>query len=302
MIKIVKDIKDAEYITHAGKFHSDEIFGTVLLEKIFGEIKLIRLPEVNENDVKNKFVFDIGGGKFDHHQLGGNGERESGIKYASFGLLWKKYGKEYLKKINANNIEDCFVMFDKNFVEYIDADDNGQVKYENIDINLVTLPSIIGSFNPNWDENIEPDECFEKAIQFAKIVFDKKMQSIISKCNAKKFVEEAIEKSENGILILEKFMPYKEFLLESKNEKASKILYAVFKSNRKGYTIQAIPKKIGSFENRKKFPDNWCGLRDEELQKVTGVKTATFCHNAGFICVTDEFEDALKLARMAVEN
>ena len=103
-------------------------------------------------------------------------------------------------------------------------------------------------------------------------------------------------------MILDKFMPYQEFVLESTNPKAQNILYAVFKSNRKGYTIRAIPKELGSFANRKKFPDSWCGLRNEELQKVTGVSTATFCHNAGFICVADNLEDALKLAELAVRN
>ena len=90
-------------------------------------------------------------------------------------------------------------------------------------------------------------------------------------------------------------------LLKSKNPKAEQILYAVFKSNRSGYTIRAIPKEQGSFKNRKKFPDKWCGLRNEELQHVTGVKTATFCHNAGFICVAEQLEDAMKLAKLAVE-
>ncbi len=300
MIKIVKNIEDAGFVTHAGKFHADEVFATILLEKIYDKINLIRLPEVDGINLDKKFVYDIGGGKFDHHQIGGNGQRNSGIKYAAFGLVWKEFGRKYLQKKQVNNIEECFNMFDKNFVQFIDAGDNGQIKYENIDINLVTLSDIIEGFNPNWNEDTDPDEKFTDALQIAKKVFDNKIESIISKCNAKKFVEQAIENSENGIMILDKFMPYQEFILESNNGKAGKILYVVFKSNRKGYTIKAVPKKIGSFENRKSFPKEWCGLRNEELQTVTGVKTATFCHNMGFICVANEFEDALKLAKMAV--
>lgn len=300
MIKIVKNIEDAGFVTHAGKFHADEVFATILLEKIYDEINLIRLPEVDGINLNKKFVYDIGGGKFDHHQIGGNGQRNSGIKYAAFGLVWKEFGRKYLQKKQVNNIEECFNMFDKNFVQFIDAGDNGQIKYENIDINLVTLSDIIEGFNPNWNEDTDPDEKFTEALQIAKKVFDNKIESTISKCNAKRFVEQAIENSENGIMILDKFMPYQEFILESNNEKAGKILYVVFKSNRKGYTIKAVPKKMGSFENRKSFPKEWCGLRNEELQTVTGVKTATFCHNMGFICVANEFEDALKLAKMAV--
>lgn len=302
MINIIKNFEEANFVTHAGKFHADEIFATILLEEIYGEINLIRLPEVDGLNLDNKFVYDIGGGEFDHHQIGGNGQRNSGIKYAAFGLVWKAFGRKFLEQKNANNIEDCFYMFDKNFVQFIDAGDNGQIKYENIDIKLVTLSDVIEGFNPNWNEDIDSDEKFKEALQIAKKIFNNKIESTIAKCDAKKFVEQAIEKSENGIMILDKFMPYQEFVLESTNPKAQNILYAVFKSNRKGYTIRAIPKELGSFANRKKFPDTWCGLRNEELQKVTGVSTATFCHNAGFICVADNLEDALKLAELAVRN
>ena len=47
------------------------------------------------------------------------------------------------------------------------------------------------------------------------------------------------------------------------------------------------------------MPIDWRGKRDEELQKVTGIKTARFCHNAGFICSLEKKEDAIKLAELA---
>ena len=43
MIKITKNIDEAEFITHRGNFHADEVFATVLLHKIFKNIKLYRL-------------------------------------------------------------------------------------------------------------------------------------------------------------------------------------------------------------------------------------------------------------------
>ena len=146
-IELTNDVKKANAITHRGCFHADEIFATILLEEIYGEINLIRLPEVDGLNLDNKFVYDIGGGEFDHHQIGGNGQRNSGIKYAAFGLVWKAFGRKFLEQKNANNIEDCFYMFDKNFVQFIDAGDNGQIKYENIDIKnrnrlIIYLPSI----------------------------------------------------------------------------------------------------------------------------------------------------------------
>ena len=71
MINIVRNLDNANFVTHAGKFHADEIFATILLEEIYGEINLIRLPEVDGLNLDNKFVYDIGGGEFDHHQIGG---------------------------------------------------------------------------------------------------------------------------------------------------------------------------------------------------------------------------------------
>ena len=92
MINVVKDFDEAKYVTHAGKFHADEVFGTIVLEKVFGNIDIIRLPEVDAFNLDGKLVFDIGGDKFDHHQIGGNGKRQNGIMYAAFGLLWKEFG------------------------------------------------------------------------------------------------------------------------------------------------------------------------------------------------------------------
>ena len=302
MIVITKNTEEATFITHSGKFHADEIFGTILLEKIYKDINLARVPETNNINIQSKIVYDIGGGKFDHHQSGGNGQRANGIKYAAFGLLWKEYGKKLLASMYADNIDDCYNMFDKNFVQFIDAVDNGQLELNKIDIKVVTVSDIIEGMNPNWDEEIDSDIKFEDALNIARQIFDNKIHSTIAKCKAKKYVEEAIENSTNGIMILDRYMPYQEFVLESQNEKSKDILYAVFKSNRGGYNVRAISKEVGSFESRKKFPQSWAGLRNEDLQKITGVNTATFCHNACFICVADTFEDAVKLAELAVEN
>ena len=117
---------------------------------------------------------------------------------------------------------------------------------------------------------------------------------------AKKQVEQAIDESKDGIMILERNIPWKEFLLNSEQEKAKQINYVVFPSNRGGYNVYAVPLEIGSFENRKTLPQSWRGKRDKELQEITGVKTARFCHNAGFLCCSETMEDAITLAYKAI--
>lgn len=302
MIKLVKDINEASFITHSGKFHADEVFSSVLLEKIYKDIALIRLPEVDNIDVENKIIYDIGGGRFDHHQPGGNGQRNNGFKFAAFGLLWNEYGKKYLETITDQDVDTCFQIFDKSFVQFIDASDNGQIDFNSVNIKVISVSDVIEKFNPKWDEEIDSDISFEKALIIAREIFDENIKSAIAKCKAKKYVDEAIENANDGIMILPEYMPYEEFVHESKNEKAKDILYVVFKSNRGGYNARCISIKDGSFECRKRFPESWAGHRNEALQEVTGVISATFCHNARFICSATDMEGAIKLAKIAVNN
>ena len=297
-IKITKNIEEANCITHSGTFHCDEVFSTVLFSKILPEVIVCRTPEV-EQVRDNQYVYDIGGGELDHHQFGGNGERENGVKYSSCGLVWRKFGKDVIKKYTDEKIDEVWKKLDKDLVQYIDAGDNGQIPTIDLDYKLVQLAGIISAFNPNWDEEVDPDDKFIEAVKFANVVFENSIKSTISKVKAKEEVELAINNSKDGIMVLNKYLPWKETLLESDNEKAKLINFAVFPSNRGGYNVYTVPIQAGSFESRKLLPEEWAGLRDEELQKVTNVKTASFCHNKRFICVAGTKEDALKLAKMA---
>lgn len=94
-IVITENVEEADLITHNGTFHSDEVFSTVFLLKLassysleepliqVGDIvlekskqylKLCRTSNIS-GDIKG-IVYDVGHGKFDHHQPGGNGEEK----------------------------------------------------------------------------------------------------------------------------------------------------------------------------------------------------------------------------------
>lgn len=298
-IKIVKNVADANCITHSGTFHADEIFATLILSKILPEIRLIRLPEAKEKYGDNVLVYDIGAGKYDHHQFGGNGQRENGIKYAACGLIWKDFGRKLLEKYEVEDIEYTWKYIDKNLIQFIDSNDNGQLPKLQVEYRNVHLSYMISMFNPRWDEEVDSDDKFLEALNFANLFFDEFLIDTFSKMKAKKQVDQAINDSKDGIMILEKCVPWKEFVLNSENEKAKDINFIVFPSKRGGFNVYAVPLELGSFENRKSLPQSWRGKRDEELQEVTGVKGARFCHNAGFICSTETKEAALELAYKA---
>ena len=84
--------------THSGSFHADEVFALATLRLHFGVIGIIRTRDPEELaacdlriDVGRKY--DPESGDFDHHQ-GDAGERANGIRYASFGLVWKSFGAQ----------------------------------------------------------------------------------------------------------------------------------------------------------------------------------------------------------------
>ena len=78
--------------THGGIFHADEVFATALLRMIDPSFYIERQKDRNY-EVPNKediLVFDIGLGKYDHHQENAL-FRENGKKYSSVGLILKDF-------------------------------------------------------------------------------------------------------------------------------------------------------------------------------------------------------------------
>lgn len=298
-IEIVSNEEEANFITHSGTFHADEVMATIILANKFGNIKLFRTNKVTREDA---FVYDIGYGKFDHHSIEFNEARSNGIKYASCGLVWKAYGKDIISKLGNYDIDLLHENVDKNLIMDIDRDDNGQALLNEPEVKRQAVPNLISYFNPNWDDLSSETEYFLKAVSFASEIFNNYLSTIISKEKARNKVERKIEESENGIMILDEYMPWKDIVLTSKNAKASNILYTIFPSKRGGYNVVATPKENNSFEQRKAFPESWGGKENKELQDITGVSGITFCHKGLFLCACNSLDDAIKIANISIKN
>ena len=292
MINIVKSLEEADYITHAGNFHADDVFANVFLEKLYNDIKLIRLKEYTDDG--SKLAYDIGMGKFDHHQRRYDKKRENGVHYCSFGLLWQEYGKEYLKKIKVEDIDNTFKVFDYLLVNMIDAFDNGEFSIES-NFNVYTISTLIELFRPKYDEHKDENECFLDAINFARIIFDLIMKEAISKVKVIKVIQEKVSTINDRILILDEFIPYEFAILELGLD----IDFVVYPSNRGGYAAHTVPTHYKGFNPKVPFKKEWAGLRDYELQKVSGVKTSRFCHNKLFLVTADTLEDTIKLVYLS---
>lgn len=298
MMNITKNATQATAITHGGVFHADEVLATVILSKVFENLVVCRTFKAPDEVSKDVIVYDIGLGEFDHHQKGGNGTRENGVPYAACGLIWKEFGHKIVA--DTCNPELVWNLIDRDLIQGVDATDNGAMPRTPYPAHAMSISNAVSGFNPTWDSSEDSDDAFVRAVAFAEVVFDSTLSNAISKAKAQKIVDEAIDVSEGKIMVLNQFVPWQEFLFSSTSEKAEGIQFVVFPSNRGGYNWQCVPDSLGSFGQRKAVPTKWKGLRDLDLQKVTGVATASFCHPAGFIGGATTFEDALALAKIAV--
>ena len=279
--------QNATAFTHSGKFHADDVFSAALLLYLNPEITITRGSRVPEDF--DGIVFDIGRGRYDHHQKDSR-VRENGIAYAAFGLLWEELGAEILG-------EELADKFDESFVQPLDNNDNTGEKNE--------LASLIGNFNPTWDAEGSNDEAFFQAVSVAGMILENKFDRYRGNERADKRVEEIYERhmqafydrekhcEDAKILILPEFVPCQKFLSETP------IAFVIFPSNRGGYCIQP-QKKEYSMNYKCCFPSEWLGLESRELAEATGLKSAVFCHKGGFLMTTGTLEDAEEACRISI--
>ena len=297
MITLVKDINEADGITHNGTMHADEVFATAFLSLYFGNFKVSRVSEVPKDISTNTIIYDIGKGKFDHHQTDAR-IRDNGIKYSSFGLLFEEYGLSYLKKLKLKNTKAIYNYLVKDFIEAIDAIDNGIFPEIKSIYKIKTVSDVIKIFNPSYGSNDKEDEQFIKAVSLAESILTEELKNVIGKVEAGTKVKKLLNKTKGPILILDEYLPYEETVLTSLSGK--KILFAIYPSNRGGYGIKTIPISTTDKTSRVYFPKEWGGLTNDALEKVTGIKGSLFCHTNRFLMTASDLDTAKKLAELAI--
>lgn len=289
-------MNDKTIATHDGSFHADDVFSLAAIKCLFPSFKLIRTRDSALID-KADIVIDVGGDydpnrdRFDHHQRGGAGERENGIPYSSFGLIWQKYGLEICQ-----GNQDVANAVDAGLVSTIDAIDCGHVEgvYKGI-----SLSQTISMFNPTWQEESHFDSCFDEAVDFASRVLTRFIASANGGISAKVIVAKAIEDAADPrVIVLERYTPWKR-TVHALSEEA---LYMVYPSQTGQWRIQTVPVEPGSFEDRRSLPKPWAGLSGEALKDVTGIDDAMFCHNGLFIAGAESFESTMRMASIALQE
>ena len=264
-------------LTHNGRFHADDVFSAALLKILNPDIHISRVAAVP--DGFDGLVFDLANSEFDHHNSNLK-YRDNGIPYASFGLLWHEYGSMLVSETAAK-------AFDESFIQPLDLQDNQGGN------NL--LCRVVTQANPKWDSTTDPDECFFKAVDFAKFVLLNEIESINSAERASSIVKDALASSKNGVVNLSVGVPWKSILIPEP------VYFVIYPSARGGFNAQAVPKSIGSNECKIYFPEYWRG-HTTDLKNIAGITDLTFCHNSGYLISANTRSAANEACEVAIKS
>ncbi len=287
-------------ITHDDRFHADDVFTMATLRILFGD-RITEVVRTRDEAIiqTGDIVFDVGNvydpetDRFDHHQKEGAGTRENGVPYASFGIVWKKYGEKICGS------EDAAKLVDAKIIQPIDAGDNGYpfYTYTQDGVEEYKLNNMVAAFGATWKEEEHYDEAFMEVVDIAEKILRREITIAKHKIEAIPLVESAYQNSaDKSVVVLDQYYPWSQVI-----ERYPEVLFVISPSKDGGlWRVNAVQDEM--FVNRKDFPQEWAGLREDKLPEVSGVVDATFCHRKLFLAVARSREGAIALAKKAINT
>jgi uncharacterized UPF0160 family protein len=308
-------------VTHNGKFHADDAWAVAVLFVLYPDSELVRTrdPAVIAT---GDFVIDVGGvwdpatGRFDHHQKGFSGARQTGVPYASAGLVWREYGARCVAALaarhtghepDASTAREIAYAIDADVVQYLDLADVGAARSAP---GGYGLSAVIAGFNPNWldEERLGYGDAAEdyRLAQFRRamaLLTDVLVNAVKYRIGALLALEQVrnAELLERGrVLYLRNgALPWTQVV----RREMPKVLFVISHHlSEQQYMLHTVPANPDDFTARADLPAAWAGLRGADLAAVTGVPDATFCHNGRFIAAAKSFEGIRTMAEQALRE
>ncbi len=285
-------IPDAENIiprscgTHDGTFHADEVTACALL-LCTGRIDQDKIIRTRDLEIlKNcEYVCDVGGRyipekkRFDHHQVDYKGIMSSA------GMIL-----EYLRSTGSFSSKE-YEFLNNSLVKGVDAHDNG--KDPQIP-GFCSFSHIISNFGPiAYDANSEEQTtAFFEAVSFAKGHIERLLKRFQYNQSSRDDVIKAMALGRD-CLIFDRPLPWIDLFFELDGLRHPATF--VIMPSGKHWKLRGIPPSLDErMKVRIPLPEEWAGLLDEDLKKVSGVDGALFCHKGRFISVWETKDDALK--------
>lgn len=279
---------------HSGPFHADEVTACALL--VFCDLvdrdRIVRTREPARLE-QCQFVCDVGREynpetlRFDHHQ------KEYTGPYSSAGMVL-----EYLEKKEI--LAKGFAHFlRREFVHGVDEWDNGRASPK---WGFSDFSQVVDSYVPNEHDvsDAEMDEAFHAALDFVCGFLERlgNRFEYLSKCT--ELVQGVMDQMDE-CLVFESSHSWLEpfFALGGESHPAKFVIMPMGGH----WKLRAIPPTYERrMEVRCPLPKAWAGLSGEELQAVSAISGAIFCHKGCFISGWKTKEDALKALKHTIEG
>jgi uncharacterized UPF0160 family protein len=272
--------------THDGTFHADEITACALL-LLFGLIDLDKVDRTRDPEALDacEYVCDVGGiydpsiKRFDHHQADYQGE------LSSAGMVMR-----YLRDKGVIDIE-IYLFFNRSLILGIDAHDNGRMTSES---GTCTFSQVVSNFVPPVYDAPPPDQnaAFFQALEFVVGHLRRLLERYLYIQRCREDVADVMRQNK-PYLLFEKAVPWIESFFDLGGEKHP-AQFVVMPSGGH-WKLRGIPPSTDQrMKVRIPLPEEWAGLRDEELVKVSGIPGAIFCHKGRFISVWQTREDVMQ--------
>lgn len=289
--------------THDGSFHADEVFAIAALGLLGEPLEVVRTRDRDllagaDLRVDVGFRYEPEAGDFDHHQREFDAVRENGVGYASFGLIWREFGVRV-----CDGDQEVADAIEESLVQSVDANDTGQQISQSLieGVRPMTVNGVVGGFNSRWDEKLTSDEereRFDAAVALASGILAREIASAAAGRRAVRIVRDAIAAADDPrLVVLADNVPWKQVVVTE----APDALYVIY-PKRQGFGLETVPVGLGTFENRRDLPAEWAGLENAELEQITGVGDALFCHAKRFLAVAKSREGIEQLAALALEH
>ena len=287
MFKKLINKNEVNIVVHGGCFHADDVACIALLKLVHNEVNVIRKFKVDVDTETADYILDIGRVDkvtenqviLDHHQTPELIEGTE-VKHCAF------------SKLTERMIDPDNVLFKKHLynalVLPVAAQDNGQNYSE---LGLVPSPlTFVNAMGLSWkDDQKLNDQRFGEVVNMAMMVIKNIIKTIEDKIEAVDEVTAAIRKMEGGVLVLDRYLPWVDSVIEYNNGEP-KVKLVIYPSNRGGFNIQVVPIKGGSFESWLKIP--------EEVANLEGCSGQAH----GAFAFFDSVEHAVEAARKIVKD
>lgn len=328
--------------THDGNFHADEVLACALLRRLpaWTDACIVRTRDPSVLATCDAVV-DVGGVydpatmRYDHHQRGFAETLDAAIhdrvKLSSAGLVYKHHGREVIRnaaksvrETTEKGVDAAFVELYDQLVEAVDALDNGIPQWPAATVEqarplyaqCTSLSARVARLNGLWNEewsDAAQRARFDAALEMVSRELDEMLRREVlgAWLPGRAAVVRAMEDADvnapdvrsSGVLVLERYVPWKEHLHALEEAAAPPVLYVVYPEDDRHpggrWRVQAVAEAPGTFRCRRPLPEAWRGLDGKSLDAASGIPGCVFVHAAGFVGGHETRAGAVEMARVA---